>query len=190
MTYNPAIPQATDLISQSQAQIQTNFSQVDLIFDVDHVTFDNVSVASRGKHRKVDFIRIAAPGSLATEAVVYQKAASGNSELFMQRDNVGTEIQLTSGTPVVASNGSTFLPGLSTAVLGQRWGQFTFSGTSTTINYTTAFSASTFGVVITPINAAAAGTSYRVGTSSATGFTITTGSAVVNGSYFYIAIGN
>lgn len=111
MTYNPSIPQPNDILSQSQAQIQTNFAQADTIFDVNHITFDNASVASRGKHRRVDLIRVAAPGSIATEAVVYQKLASGSSNLFMQRDGVGTEIQLTGPNPVIAATGTTFLPG-------------------------------------------------------------------------------
>lgn len=111
MTFNPAIPGPNDILSQSQAQIQTNFSQANTIFDVNHVTFDNATVAERGKHRKVDFKRIAAPGSVANEAVIYQKASGGSSNLFMQRDGVGTEIQLTGPNPVIAGNGTTFLPG-------------------------------------------------------------------------------
>jgi len=36
MSYNASIPQATDLISQSQSQIQTNFSQANTAFGIDH----------------------------------------------------------------------------------------------------------------------------------------------------------
>lgn len=98
MTYNPNIPQASDIISQSQAQLLTNFQQADLIFDVDHVTFDNATVADRGKHRKADFIRLGAdPGSAATQLVVYEKLSGTSSELFFQRDNVATVTQLTGG---------------------------------------------------------------------------------------------
>ena len=126
MTFNAAIPQPNDILSQSQAQIQTNFSQADLIFDINHVTFDNASVASRGKHRKVDYIRVGAPGSIAAEAVVYQKLAAGSSNLFMQRDGVATEVQLTGPNPINASNGETFLPG---GIL-MKWGTATANGSA------------------------------------------------------------
>lgn len=52
MTYNPGIPNANDLISDSQAQILTNFGQLNTIFGIDHVTL-NPSVATSGMHQFV-----------------------------------------------------------------------------------------------------------------------------------------
>lgn len=116
MTYNPAIPNANDPISQSQSQIKTNFGQADIIFDVNHVTFDNVTATDRGKHRKVEFIRqVADPGSAATQLDLYQKLSGTSSELFFQRDNVASVTQLTGG-------------GITTAA----WAQF--NGTTATLN--------------------------------------------------------
>lgn len=189
MTYNPAIPQPTDLISASQSQIQTNFSQADTAFGINHVLFS--TVANQGKHNRVDFLRIGAPASAASEAVVYQKAGPVSSELFLRRDGVATEVQLTSGNPIVASNGESFLPGLSGSPLRCKWGQFTTTGATTVITYTTlvpaltAFPTNTYAVQITPINAGGVG-NYRISTQNATSFTIV---APNGSSFFFFAIG-
>ena len=189
MTFNPAIPQPNDILSQSQAQIQTNFSQADLIFDINHVTFDNASVASRGKHRKVDLITVAAPGSIAGEAVVYQKIASGSSNIFMQRDGVLTEIQLTGPTPVAAANGEGFMAGATSPIL-YKWGQFTTASNPQVMGYVadfglTAFPSNTLMVQLTPINAGGIG-NFRVSTTAAASFTI---AAPAGSSFFFYAIG-
>lgn len=190
MTYNPAIPQPNDILSQSQAQIQTNFAQADTIFDVNHITFDNASVASRGKHRRVDLIRVAAPGSIAAEAVVYQKLASGSSNLFMQRDGVAAEIQLTGPTPVAGANGEGFMAGATTPIL-YKWGQFTTGSNPQAMGYVadfglTAFPTNTLMVQLTPINSGGVG-NYRVSTVNAGSFTVV---APVGSSFFFYAIGN
>lgn len=191
MTYNPAIPGPNDIISQSQAQLQTNFSQADLIFDINHVTFDNVAAASRGKHRKVDLIQVAAPGSIAAEVAVYQRAVAGISNLFMQRDGSVTEIQLTGATPITASNGEGFMAGASAPIL-YKWGQFTTNANPYVVTYTalvpalSAFPSGTLMVQLTPINAGGIG-SFRVSTTSATGFTV---AAPSGSSFYFYAIGN
>lgn len=57
MAYDNAIPQATDLISQSQAQILENFRQLDLQYGTsaasDHVAF--TAAANPGTHKQVSF---------------------------------------------------------------------------------------------------------------------------------------
>lgn len=52
MSYNPNIPNATDLLSNSQGQIKTNFQTANTSFGVDHYSFDN-GTASNGFHNKV-----------------------------------------------------------------------------------------------------------------------------------------
>ncbi len=190
MTFNPAIPQPNDILSQSQAQIQTNFSQADTIFDVNHVTFDNSTVAERGKHRRVDFKRVAAPGSVATEAVVYQKLSNGNSQLFLQRDGVATQIQLTASVPIQASNGQTFLPGLDGFPTVIKWAQLTVTASPETFTYAslglTDYVGFTRSVQLTPFNSTATA-AHRVSTFDQFGFTI----VATNGSAFLVlAIGN
>lgn len=189
MTYNPAIPGPSDFISSSQSQIQTNFSQADTAFGVNHTLF---SVATnQGKHTRVDLLQVAAPGSALNQAVLYQKAGPTSSEIFMQRDNVATEIQLTSGIPIVASNGESFLAGLSGSPLRIKWGQFTTNANPYTVTYTTltpaitAFPTNTLMVQLTPINSSGVG-NYRVGTANATTFQV---SAPVGSSFYFYAIG-
>lgn len=116
MTFNPSIPKADDLLSTSQPQIRTNFAQSDIIFDVDHFTFDNDTVANRGKHRKVTLVEQGAdPATALDEAAIYTKAVSAITQVFLRRENNGSVIQLTPptlGDPQLAgTNGTTFLPG-------------------------------------------------------------------------------
>lgn len=182
MTFNPSIPQPNDILSQSQAQIQTNFSQANTIFDINHVTFDNASVASRGKHRKVDFLRVAAPGSTAAEAVVYQKLASGSSNLFMQRDGVATEIQLTGASPVALATGSTFLPG----GIIINWGSVVGAVAGNTATFATPFPTNVFSITL--------GIMDSTVTRTATFTNVTLADCLIKCSavntVFYMAIGN
>ena len=91
MTFNPNIPQATDLTSASQSQILTNFSQLNTIFDVDHVTYDNATVANRGKHDKSTYIEQGAdPATSANEVALYSKDLSTVSTLYMRKESSGT----------------------------------------------------------------------------------------------------
>jgi len=182
MTFNAAIPGPNDILSQSQAQIQTNFSQADLIFDINHVTFDNASVASRGKHRKVDYLRVAAPGSIAAEAVVYQKLAGGSSNLFMQRDGVATEVQLTGANPVIAGTGSTFLPG----GIIMNWGSVVGAVAGNTATFATAFPNNVFSITLGIFDT----TVTRTATFSAITLTNVLIKCSAVNTVFYMAIGN
>jgi hypothetical protein len=53
--YDPLIPQANDLISQSQSDILNNFGELNTIFNNDHYTWDYSTSAYRGLHRKITF---------------------------------------------------------------------------------------------------------------------------------------
>lgn len=113
MTFNPNIPAANDLINQSQAQLQTNFSQANTIFDVDHVTFDDATVADRGKHRQCTYPELGGgPTTLANEGAVYTLAGAAETELYYRRESNGEEVQLSifrawanfQGSPVVIND--------------------------------------------------------------------------------------
>lgn len=111
MTYNPAIPGPNDLISQSQAQIQTNFSQADTAFAVDHTAFS--VTPNQGQHKKVTLIApIANPNLAGNLASVYTKTSGAGVELFYQHGiaNLGVS-QLTGGGITTAAycifNGTT-----------------------------------------------------------------------------------
>lgn len=120
MSYNPAIPQPNDLISASQAQIQTNFSQADTIFDIDHFTFDNATTANRGKHRKSTYVEVTDPTTAANELALYSKDLAGATTLYLRQESNGNVVQMTAGnqnaksganTAKSSNNGETFLPG-------------------------------------------------------------------------------
>ncbi len=113
MTFNPNIPQSADIPSQSQGQILTNFQELNTVFDVDHVPFDDATAVNRGKHDQSTYIELGAdPATLSDEVAFYSKDSGGNSRLFMRQESSGTVIQMSGDDPVnAASSGSTFLPG-------------------------------------------------------------------------------
>lgn len=121
MTFNPNIPQPNDLISDSQAQLQTNFSQSNSIFNFDHVTFDDATSINRGKHRHSTYIeQLVDPTTLANEMAVYSKDVGGLSRLFYRNESNGSVIPLTGFDPTSGGNGRVFLPG----GIIMMWGQF------------------------------------------------------------------
>ncbi len=112
MSYNPNVPQASDIPSQSQGDMLTNFQQLNTIFDVDHVPFNDATAADRGKHDQSTYLDLAGdPTTLVNEVAVYSKDSGGNSRLFMRQESNGTVIQLSGANPTIATSGSTFLAG-------------------------------------------------------------------------------
>ncbi len=120
MSYQQNIPAATDVKSQSQADIQGNFQAIKTLIDVNHVTF---GAANQGKHDKVSFPLTStspvAPVFLATEEGLYNlvNATTSKNELYVHRQTVdaATDIPFTasvlSNTAVASSdNGWTYLP--------------------------------------------------------------------------------
>src|SRR3990167_465631 len=108
MTFSPSIPGSSDIISVSQGQIQTNFSQANTIFDTDHYAFDNATAANRGKTRQTSFIDQAGnPASSSGEIRLWN---NGN-DLYFRRQSSASVIRLTSGGVSAAQSGYSFLPG-------------------------------------------------------------------------------
>ena len=121
MTYLPTIPQPTDLLSTSQGNIQTNFSQANTIFGINHYPFDNVTV-DKGKHTFIQFPAIPNPlpaPSGATEWTIFtQNLITPNVttlEIFLAKPGVAPAgaYSLTASAygPANAANGVSFLPG-------------------------------------------------------------------------------
>lgn len=104
MTYNAAIPQASDTISASQPPILTNFFELNTVFGIDHVKFDDATLANRGHHLKVTFNDVlgADPGLLAPACSLYTKATGAGNQLFFQ--NAVNIVQLTGS--VLADSGN------------------------------------------------------------------------------------
>ncbi len=173
MTYNPAIPQPNDLLSDSQGDILQNFSSANTSFGINHYAFDNATV-NNGKHKFVGMpVLAAAPTTAAGEGALYFKTAGAGSALFMVRDNnAGTEVQLTSssvGNVQAAANGWTWLPG----GLLLQWGSFN-PNLSTAVAFPVAFTTVPYSVVLTV--SASNSNSFRA--------SVNTGSLTVNGFVF------
>jgi|SRR5690606_35159803 len=142
-TYNENIPAASNLLSDDQPNLETNTNSIASILGgdstVDMIGFGN---ANGGWHRQLTYVvQGSAPGSASGQARTYSKTSSGSSEIFLQRDNVATEIQLTRGTPSAATSGFTFLPG---GILLQ-WVQRTATGA---FNWPTAFTTAVYGATL------------------------------------------
>lgn len=101
MTYDPNIPQANDLISDSQSEILSNFSTADNAMNQNHIPFsDNSSDANgpnRGKHKFLQMPVQAGPGPVtsATEGGVQTQLVGARNELFYRYGANGPQTQLT-----------------------------------------------------------------------------------------------
>jgi hypothetical protein len=192
MTYSPGIPNSNDLISQSQAQIKTNFTNIDsatIGFAVDHVTLtDNTN---GGKHKQVTFNSNNVPGSFPVSPPVLftNNDAFSTPQLFYYSGSAAKS----SSQYVAAASGSTYL--LGGIIL--KWGTYslapgvattavTFAGGGFPNNiFSLTFGTNTSG---TPNNCPI----WVDGTLTTSGFTggRVTGSSGGTYTYKYIAIGN
>lgn len=109
--YNNNTPLATDLISASQAVLNTNFAQLSLQFGVDHVPFNNSGINGNGHHKQVTIdTPIADPSTAGSVGTFYTKTVSGKVQpIFI---NATKTAQLAgdnySYTPVLVDTGVTF----------------------------------------------------------------------------------
>src|SRR5215475_2350101 len=98
MAWNPNIPQATDALSQSQADILANFQALDSLFD-------------GGVQNFVLFpVQTSDPTTSSTEVALYSKidSATSNQELFFRRTSSGQTIDCTGSNQ--ATSGWSYLP--------------------------------------------------------------------------------
>lgn len=97
MTYQPNIPRATDLIKNSQPDIQGNFQGIKTLIDVNHETFD---LTDQGKHTLVTLTsQSAVPTTGSTEINIYNKVPTSGSltgiqELWLRKSfNNGADVR-------------------------------------------------------------------------------------------------
>lgn len=132
-TYQPGIPTGTVNLDEDYKALKANFTALDTIFNVDHVTFSNTT-AQKGYHKDIHFNPISttvtnAPNNYVTATQYPQGVPAtvvGIGQLFSSSVNDGVnvdtglywltgsgrQVALTRNfTPVVAANGYTFLPG-------------------------------------------------------------------------------
>lgn len=150
MAYNNAIPAANDLLSQSQSEIQENFSQIQTLIGINHINF---GATGSGKHLYLQMPEHAAPTTAVNEAGFYANvgATSGVTELYFKReDPPGTIIPMTEMVSQTATNGWTYLP--SGIIL--QWGQATMNDgvSQLDFNLPRAFPATFYSITATPNN--------------------------------------
>lgn len=187
MTFDPTIPNATHFVSADQPQITINFSQLNSIFDIDHVKYNDATVGNRGKHKQSTYIEQGSdPTTAANELALYCKDLATVSTLYLRKENNGTVIQMSGKDPVASANGYTFLPG---GILMQ-WGTYTIGNFATTqaVTFPTAFAGLPYVITITGLSPVAGNFAAWGGLSNSgfTGSRQTAGGAVA---YYYIAIG-
>lgn len=106
MTFLPNIPQAADDPAVSQGQIQTNFQQLEAVFDVDHVPYTSGIGAGAGYHDRVVFNAVAAPPALGPRSALHTALSAGFAELFFQNGN-NVDRQMTNLVITTAANAGT-----------------------------------------------------------------------------------
>lgn len=109
MSYTLGIPADGQSLGNSKPQVRGNFTTIFNAFAVNHVALDSLP---QGIHKRVDLLEVSTPAPLAGMDTLYAQATSiPLGELFYIRGGSPDVIQMTNGTPVNASSGSTFLPG-------------------------------------------------------------------------------
>lgn len=117
------IPNATDQISQSQSQIQTNFASIKSLIEINHGKFsDGVNF---GKHNEVEFpVQATAPTFLSGEVGLYNLLPISPfplttvNELFINKNTTGGAVTIPMTASVLSNNvapgftsqGWTYLP--------------------------------------------------------------------------------
>lgn len=99
MTFTPNIPQANDIISQSQLLLLNNFGQLNVKYGTsgDHFAFDNNNADETNRHAKVTLPQLPTPSGTSpgnsvptpplSSGVFYVKAALSQSIPYYRKDN-------------------------------------------------------------------------------------------------------
>jgi hypothetical protein len=149
MAYNNNIPQPGDNLSTSQGQILSNFFSANSIFGKNHYAFNDTS-GNAGFHSTITLVEQTSPlAPLADQIAIYAQAnaTSGKTRLFMQQENTGGVIQMSTVDPTNTPSangcsGQTFLPGTSAGAYLFQFGSATWNNISgtVTVTFSTAFS--------------------------------------------------
>lgn len=192
MVYFPNIPQGTDKPSQSYVQIASNFTDLDTVFNNNHIGFSQPQ--DRGEHRRVTFNSVIAdPGAANPKANLYIKTAGGSSQLFFENFNnaLGANVQRQMTNLTIVNAGTNHGVTLPSGII-LNWGNGVCAGGIATVTFAVAYTVGTvaFPVVCGLANSASnnnavvdigslpTNTSFRVRTTQATG------------QFYYYAIGS
>ena len=184
--YNPAIPEATDLISTSQGEIKDNFDQLNLQFQIDHIAFNTGSGNGNGHHKQVTFDNApTAPTLSGTMSAIFAHLVAGKQQLAFA--NATTTYPLTGIPLVTGTSGATGSGILTPWGIILNWGQKTFSGASQAILWQVPFTSADINVFVTINDSTPSAVS--VSGSSMTGTTIYK-AQTANRAVFFFAIGH
>lgn len=141
MAFNSNIPQAGDVLSQSQADLLNNFGAINTAFNLNH---GNFNAANQGKHLFLEMPVVADQVTAAGEVGVYCKngATSGVPELFFRRQSAGAITPMTEASAM--ANGWTWLP----SGLLMQWGTQVNTGGPNSYNFPIAFPTACLQVVV------------------------------------------
>lgn len=74
MAWNPNIPQAFDVMSDSQSDLLDDYRAINSFMNINHVDFNG---ADQGKHKYVQFpVQSSAPATLSTEVALFSRLAT------------------------------------------------------------------------------------------------------------------
>ena len=74
MTYLPNIPMATDFLSVSQGQINTNFTLLNSVYGVDHSSFASPNFI--GYHKAIHMLNFSNPATVANVGIMFSNTVS------------------------------------------------------------------------------------------------------------------
>ncbi len=190
MAYNPNIPQPTDVISQSQADILNNFMALGTTFDVNHIDFNAFDA---GKHKFIQFpLQGSAPATSNTEIALFSQTSTltSNVELAIRKQNNGTVYEISA--QAAASGWSRLTSGILL-----KWGNFATVPGANVINFPVGATIPVFGsifqVIISTKALGASDTNVLLNSFTTAAMTVTstarTTTANAVSGFTYLAIG-
>ena len=115
MAYQPNIPTGSVPLNIDYQNLRTNFTALNTIFGVDHLTYNNAT-AQKGYHTNIHMVPAGSnPSAVVGYGTLYNRTTndgydSDQTLFFLTGD--GKRLQLTSNvSPSLANTGYTFLPG-------------------------------------------------------------------------------
>lgn len=147
MVYNPSIPQPSDRLRISQSEILENFTELDNIFDVDHVKYSDIT-GDAGKHEASTFVNrtdkalVIPPATTSEELALFVKDdAAGIPRIFYQEPDsagAGAQQQLSGNVKAPADNGINPLCGETSLAggVGIKYGLISVPGSLTPTAFT------------------------------------------------------
>jgi hypothetical protein len=112
ISYNQHIPAATDIISDSQSQLQVNTDAVFTIWQRDHYTFsESAAGQSPGKHRQVTFSSKVAQGAqIDPQSALFTASGSASAVADLRFINQNATFPINALRACVNFTGDTFTP--------------------------------------------------------------------------------